>query len=90
MLDHNRNTGYTYMIHAVPVLWRFDFKIWENIFQISYWYEKGLIYFAVPLIMILIIAVGCIIGEIVEKGIKILSKGSLCNRVIDWLDSKYI
>ncbi|MCQ2520954.1 MAG: acyltransferase [Lachnospiraceae bacterium] len=85
-----RNTGYIYMIHAVPVLWRFDFKIWEHIFHISYWYEKGLIYFAVPIILILVVAAGCIIGEVVEKGIKIITKGSLCNRVIVWLDGMYI
>ena len=60
-----RNTGYIYIIHSVPVLWRFDdFKIWNNIFHIRYWYNNGVLIPAMLVTTIIVMAIGSAVGEV--------------------------
>ena len=57
-----RSTGAIYIIHSVPVFWRYDsFKLWENVFHISYWYSKNMLPLAMFVISVLVMLVGTII-----------------------------
>ena len=56
-----KSTGVIYIIHSVPVFYRYpDYRLWENIFHISYWYKIGLLPIAMIVITFIIIATGTI------------------------------
>lgn len=56
-----KSTGVIYIIHSVPVFYRYsDYRLWENVFHISYWYKNGLLPFAMIVITVMLILIGTI------------------------------
>ena len=59
-----RNSGYIYIIHSVPVLWRSDlFNFWNEFFFINKWYEKDLLLIGMIVATIGVSLIGAFVGE---------------------------